>query len=69
MRPVWRGGTGSAMKLKCQIFGTRVLSTAKAAEFVPQRLTVLLSYWIVASVPLLSARVEWRMAIVRTELN
>jgi len=26
------------MKLKCQIFGTRVLSTAKAAEFVPQRL-------------------------------
>jgi hypothetical protein len=57
------------MKLKCQVFGTRVLSTAKACEFVTQRLTVLLSYWIVASVPLLSARVEWKMAIVRTELN
>ena len=53
MRPVWRGGTGAAMKLRCQIFGTRVLGTGKAAKFVPQRLTVLLSYWIVASVPLL----------------
>ena len=69
MQPVWRGGTGAAIKLKCQEFGTRVLSTGKAAEFVTQRLTVLLSYWIVASVPLLSARVEWKMAIVRTEVN
>ena len=69
MRPVWRGSTGAAIKLKCRIFGTRVLGTGEAAEFVTQRLTVLLSYWIVASVPLLSARVEWKMAIVRTELN
>jgi hypothetical protein len=69
MWPVWRGSTGAAIKLKCQIFGTRVLSTGEAAEFVTQRLTVLLSYWIVASVPLLSARVEWKMAIVRMELN
>ncbi len=69
MRPVWRGGTGAAIKLRCRIFGTRVLSTGEASKFVPQRLTVLLSYWIVASVPLLSARVEWKMAIVRTELN
>ncbi len=69
MWPVWRGGTGAAMKLRCQNFGTRVLGTGKAAEFVTQRLTVLLSYWIVASVPLLSARLEWKMAIVRTEVN
>ena len=57
------------MKLKCQLFGTRVLGTAKAVKFVPQPLTVLLSYWIVASVPLFGALVEWKMAIVRMELN
>ena len=57
------------MKLRCQAFGTPVRSTAKAAKIVPQRPTVLLSYWIVASVPLLGAFMKWKMAIVRMELN
>jgi len=38
-------------------------------KIVPQRLTVLLSYRIVASVPLLDSLLKWKMAIVRTELN
>lgn len=57
------------MKPKCQLFGTRVLGTAGTKKFVPQSLTVLLSYSIVASVPLFRAVMELKMAIVRTELN
>jgi hypothetical protein len=57
------------MKPKCQVFGTGVLGTARASKFVPQPLTVLLSYSIVASVPLFRAVMELKMAIVRRELN
>src|SRR5580658_4155218 len=60
---------GAAMKWKCPHFGTRVLGTARPAKFVPQRPTVLLSYWIVASVPLLRAMGKCKMAIVRREVN
>ena len=49
------------MKLRCQIFGTRVLGTSGTLKFVPQPLTVLLSYSIVAYVPLFAALVERKM--------
>jgi hypothetical protein len=58
-----------AMNPRFQIFGTRVLGTPKGRKFVTQRLTVLLSYAIVACVPLVCAMAEWKMAIVRTEAN
>jgi hypothetical protein len=57
------------MKLWCQLPGTRVLGTGGRLKFVPQRLTVLLSYQIVASVPLVRTLVEWKIAIVGTEPN
>jgi|GEM_PF-4073222 len=37
-------------------------------SFVPQLLTVPFSYDIEASVPLLRARVKWKMTIVRKQL-
>jgi hypothetical protein len=69
MSSVWRGTTAVAMKLRCQIFGTPVLFAYGALAFVLQRLTVLLSYYIVASVPLFGAPVRWKMGVVRMELN
>jgi hypothetical protein len=57
------------MKLRCQLFSTWVLGTARTARFVPHRLTVLLSYQDVAPVPLLGALVKWKMATVRMEFN
>ena len=69
MQAVWLSSTGAAIKLRFQVFSTGVLSTERAKKFVTQRLTVLLSYSIVAYVPLLDALVEWKIAIVQTELN
>jgi hypothetical protein len=69
MNSVWGGTTAAAMKLRCQIFSTPVLFAPGALEFVLQRLTVLLSYYIVASVPLFGALARWRMGVVRMELN
>ena len=52
---VWRRSTGAAMKRWCQRFQYRSTRYCRRRKFVPQRLTVLLSYPIVASVPLLGA--------------
>ena len=57
------------MKLRFRTLGTPVPCPNSALGIVLQRLTVLLSYAIVASVPLLRPVVEQKMAIVRTELN
>jgi diacylglycerol kinase len=57
------------MKQRCQAIGTTVLRAVEAQNFVLQPLTVLLSYPIVASVPLLNTAVEWKMQIVQRELN
>jgi len=57
------------MKLRFRSLGTPVPCPNVAHGIVLQRLTVLLSYEIVASVPLLRPVVEQKMAIVSTELN
>ena len=64
------------MKRGNQRLSTRVLGTfrlcrsgRKRLKFVTQRLTVLLSYPIVASVPLVRAHSKSKIATVRTELN
>ena len=48
---------------------TTVPGTWHGQNFVLQLLTVLLSYRIVASVPLANTQEKWRMPIVRRELN
>ncbi len=46
MRSVWRGVPTRINEAEGQLFGTRVPSTLSTRKFVPQPLTVLLSYEI-----------------------
>ena len=54
-----------------EVPGVSVLRTCTDSghKFVPQRLTVLLSYRFVASVPLLSALLELKMEFVRKQVR